>query len=62
MREALPDAMDATRALVGDVIMTSLSQVGKHYSKPPRTPAEIEAYADAMAEMFCAYLRSLGTS
>jgi hypothetical protein len=33
--------------------------VGKQFSEAPRTPAEIKAYADAMADMFCAYLRSL---
>jgi hypothetical protein len=33
--------------------------VGKQFSEDPRTPAEIEAYADAMADMFCAYLTPL---
>jgi hypothetical protein len=59
MREALPKASEATRALAGDLITTTLSAVGKQFSESPRTPAEIEAYADAMADMFCAYLRSL---
>jgi AcrR family transcriptional regulator len=59
MREALPEASEATRALAGDLVTTTLSQVGKHFSKTPRTAAEIEAYADAMADMFCAYLRGL---
>ena len=44
----------------GDLITTTLSTVGKHFSETPRTPAEIEAYADAMADMFCAYLKGLG--
>jgi AcrR family transcriptional regulator len=56
MREVLPKASEATRALAGDLIMTTLSAVGKHFSETPRTPAEIEAYADAMADMFCGYL------
>lgn len=59
MREALPEASEATRALAGDLITTTLSQVGKRFSEDPRTPAEIEAYADAMADMFRAYLRDL---
>jgi AcrR family transcriptional regulator len=59
MREALPEASEASRALAGDLITTTLSVVGKHFSETPRTPAEIEAYADAMADMFCAYLRGL---
>jgi AcrR family transcriptional regulator len=58
MQEALPQASDATRKLAGDLITTTLSQVGKHFSESARTPAEIEAYADAMADMFCAYLRA----
>jgi AcrR family transcriptional regulator len=59
MQEALPDASEATRALAGDLITTTLSTLGKHFSESPRTSAEIEAYADAMADMFCAYLRGL---
>jgi hypothetical protein len=33
--------------------------VGKHFSAKPRTRAEIDAYAGAMADMLCAYLREL---
>jgi AcrR family transcriptional regulator len=59
MQEALPEASEATRALAGDLITTTLSVVGKRFSETPRTSAEIEAYAQAMADMFCAYLRAL---
>jgi AcrR family transcriptional regulator len=59
MREVLPGASDTVRALAGDLIKATLSQVGKDFSESPRTPAEIAAYSDAMADMFCAYLRSL---
>ena len=59
MQEALPDAPEATRALAGDLITTTLSAVGKQFSESPRTPAEIETYADAMADMLCAYLKDL---
>jgi hypothetical protein len=45
--------------LAGDLITTTLSAVGKNFSESLRTPAEIEAYADAMADMFCAYLKGL---
>ncbi|MEJ2769026.1 hypothetical protein [Mycetohabitans sp. B46] len=37
----------------------SLRAAGKQFSESPRTPAQINAYADAMADMFCAYLRAL---
>lgn len=59
MREALPGASEATRALAGNLIKETLSAVGKRFSESPRSRREIEAYADAMADMFCVYLRSL---
>lgn len=59
MAEALPQAPKATRALAGELITTTMSAVGKQFSEKPRTPREIKAYADAMADMFCAYLASL---
>ncbi|MBB4581505.1 AcrR family transcriptional regulator [Rhizobium aethiopicum] len=59
MREALPEASEATRDSVGGLIATTMSTVGKQFSEKPRTLPEIEVYADAMADMFCAYVRSL---
>ena len=59
LSEVLPDASSATRELAGDLITTTLSAVGKSFSESPRTEAEIAAYADAMADMFCSYLDAL---
>jgi AcrR family transcriptional regulator len=59
MREALPEVSESRRALAAELITTTLSKVGKHFSESPRSPADIETYAQAMAEMFCAYLESL---
>lgn len=59
MHEVLPKASQATRAGAGELIKTTLSAAGKQFSETPRKPAEIAAYSDAMADMFCAYLRSL---
>lgn len=59
MREALPGRPKSVRDLAGDLITTTLSAVGKDFSEIPRTPAEIRTYADAMADMFCAYLKTL---
>ena len=59
MREALPKASDATRTLAGELITRTLSEVGKSFSEQTRSEAEIAAYADAMADMFCAYLARL---
>jgi AcrR family transcriptional regulator len=57
--EALPVALESTRAMAADLITTTLSKVGKHFSESSRSPAEIATYAGAMADMFCAYLESL---
>lgn len=62
LQEALPYATAARQALAAELITATLSSVGKHFSESPRTPAEIEAYAGAMADMFCAYLASLGSA
>jgi AcrR family transcriptional regulator len=59
MVEALPNAPEATRALASDLITTTFKTVGKEFSETPRTPEEIATYADAMADMFCAYLEHL---
>jgi AcrR family transcriptional regulator len=59
MAEALPDVTAANRTLAADLIRTTLSTVGKRISESPRTAAEIDAYAAAMADMFCAYLVAL---
>ncbi|WGD48871.1 TetR family transcriptional regulator [Bradyrhizobium sp. CB1650] len=59
MREALPRTSDATRSLAGELITTTLSEVGRRFSETPRSTAEIASYADGMADMFCAYLAKL---
>jgi AcrR family transcriptional regulator len=59
MRSVLPDVPKGTRTRAADLITTTLSAVGKQFSEQPRTAAEIEDYADAMADMFCAYLGDL---
>ncbi|RWM00771.1 TetR family transcriptional regulator [Mesorhizobium sp.] len=60
MRETLPEATDDARAMAGQLIIKTLSAMGADFSENPRTEAEIEDYSDALADMFCAYLRSLG--
>ena len=59
--ETLPGLPEETRVLARNLIMTTLFAGGKHFSENPRTPAEIESYAGAMADMFCAYLENLGS-
>jgi AcrR family transcriptional regulator len=59
MQEVLPRNSEATRAVAGNLIMSTMSDVGKHFSQNARTSAEIEIFAEAMADMFCTYLGSL---
>ncbi len=60
MAEALPSASPAKRALAGDLLTDVLGAAGKQFSEQPRSAAEIGAYAEAMAQMFCAWLERLG--
>jgi AcrR family transcriptional regulator len=59
LREVLPNTPKAIRALAGDLITSTYSTVGKQFSEAPRTAAEIQAFAGAMSDMFCAYLKHL---
>jgi len=49
----------ASEALAADLIEATLTQVGSSFSEAERTDEEVATYADAMADMFCAYLASL---
>jgi AcrR family transcriptional regulator len=59
MDEALPRVAATKRVLAGELIITTLAAAGKDFSESPRTADEIRIYADAMADMFCAYLQAL---
>ena len=59
MLELLPRVPEATRDLTCDLIVTTFSSVGKEFSGSPPTEAQITAYADAMADMFGAYVTVL---
>jgi AcrR family transcriptional regulator len=59
LREALPAAPEATRALAADLLTDTLSAVGKQFSERARTAGEIADYADALADMLCAWLEKL---
>ena len=48
-----------TRELAGELIKTTLAEVGKRFSETPRSEAEIARHADGLADMFCAYLDEL---
>lgn len=59
MLELLPQVNEDTRTLACDLISTTFSSVAKAFSGSPRTPVEIALYADAMADMFSAYVNGL---
>ena len=57
--EILPSADLASRVLATDLIEATLTQVGSSFSETERSVEEIAAYADAMADMFDAYLANM---
>jgi AcrR family transcriptional regulator len=59
IEEALPGAPDSTLSLAAELIETTLTQVASQFSDTSRSTLEIENYANAMADMFCAYLAQL---
>lgn len=62
MREALPDCIGADVEAAADLVEMTLTQVGSRFSEQPRSATQIAAFADAMADMFSAYLRHLTDS
>lgn len=59
MRDALPRTGDETRRRACELIVMTLTAVGKEFSETARTAADTAAYADAMSDMFCAYLSEI---
>lgn len=59
MLELLPEVSVDTRILASDLILTTLSSVGKEFSNGPRTAEEIAVYSEGMADMFRAYVNAL---
>lgn len=59
--ENIPGLTDEKRKIAADLIIATLTSVGKQFSENPRIASEIDAYADAMADMFCSYLSALNS-
>ena len=59
MVEALPGVQKTARQLAGDLIVMTMTAVGKELTETPQTRTEIDTYADAMSDMFVTYLNSL---
>lgn len=56
VEEALPRARPADRAFVADVLMTTLSALGKRVTEEGRTRAEVDRFADAVGGMLVGLL------
>ncbi len=59
LREAVPAVTDENRERAANVIGMTMSAVGERVSEDGRSAAEVEAYAQSVGDMFCAYLESL---
>ncbi len=57
MKEALPGRGGDEIRLASDLVELTLTRVGSRFSERPRTEREISAFADAMADMFSAYVQ-----
>ena len=62
MREALPNVPAKQRALAADVVVTSISAIGKDLSEQGRSRSAVNWVAAATGEMLCAYLEHLKAS
>ena len=62
IKEALPNASAATRKVAADIVMTTMSAVGKTISQRDVSRAEVDSLASATSDMFCAYLERLAGS
>jgi AcrR family transcriptional regulator len=58
MRNALPSASARERAFAADLVGIVMSSAGKLISVQNRSRAEVDALADAVGDMFCAYLET----
>jgi len=61
LREALPGRDDGDVVRAANLVELTLTQVGSRFSESDRSEAEVIALADAMADMFCAYVDRLAT-
>ena len=56
MKDALPGASARERAFAADLMGNVMSATGKTISVQNRSRSEVDALADAVGDMFCAYL------
>jgi AcrR family transcriptional regulator len=59
LHAALPDTAEPDRLRAGEIIAMTLGEVGERISERACTEATMQDYADALADMLCAYLERL---
>ena len=59
MAEAAPDVGEDRREVAMETIKMTMSEMGRRISEERDLSARSEVYADAVADMFCAYIGSL---
>jgi AcrR family transcriptional regulator len=57
MKDALPGVSARERTFAADLLGTVMSSVGKSVSSQNRPRAEVDAFAEAVGDMFCDYLK-----
>ena len=59
MREVLPGVPARERTFAADLVMTTMSAIGKKVSEQGYSRNEVDRWATATGDMFCAYLERL---
>jgi AcrR family transcriptional regulator len=59
MREVLPGVLARERTFAADLVMTTMSAIGKKVSEQGYSRHEVDRWATATGDMFCAYLERL---
>jgi AcrR family transcriptional regulator len=57
--EAIPNASVAQRKFAADFLLVSMGAIAEEITDQGRSRAEVDAWAEATAEMYCGYLESL---
>ncbi|WP_144114109.1 TetR family transcriptional regulator [Paraburkholderia sp. BCC1886] len=62
MKEALPDLAPKKRAFAANVMMTTLATLGEQVSNEARSKEDVDAWAQAIGDMLCAYIDKLAVT
>jgi hypothetical protein len=59
LAEVLPGTSETGRRFAAELLMMSMGAVAETLTEQPRPRAEVDSWARATAEMYCAYLEKL---